>query len=148
MEFKLFICIHIHNVKRIFFLVLFLFFYFFPQKTFAAIVPVHTDPANNSSTDTPKLSWQYSGSCITPPASCFRVQVASSSAFSPNNSSTQNSPILLATPIGTKIGIDFTKDITTGADVLGTNSAFATPKTIKEEVKTLGTSENNLSKIF
>lgn len=60
----------------------------------------------------------------------------------------QNSPALISNPIGTKVGADFTKDITTGADVLGTNSAFATPKTVKEEVKTLADSENNLSKIF
>lgn len=200
----------------------FFFFYLFPQKTFAAISPVPTGPVNDSTTDTPKLIWEYSGVCVSS-GSCFRVWVASSSAFSPiardhyTNSNTyipkltpqkwywkveakdstgtwsdwsdvwsftlieptptptptpspspssistssprtsfptatQVVPSSLikttATPLATKIGVDFTKGTTTESSALGTNSALATPKINKEEVKTLADSENNLSRIF
>jgi len=65
-------------ISFLFFILLLLF----PQKTFAAIIPNLLSPSNNSTvTDTsPKLSWSYSGQC-TGSGSCFRIQVASSSAF-------------------------------------------------------------------
>ncbi len=83
----------------------------------------------------------------TPSPSPSSTSTSSPRTASPT-STAQNSPVPTSSPIGTKAGGDFTRNTPTGADVLGTNSAFATPKTVKEEVKTLGTSENNLSKIF
>lgn len=69
--------------KHFWVLFFFLFFLFGQKTTFASDPPNLLSPANNSQTSdtSPKLSWEYSGTCIES-GSCFRVEVDNSTDFS------------------------------------------------------------------
>lgn len=64
-------------------LVIFLFL-FSSSKTLALDAPNLTSPLLGSTTDdtSPTLSWNWGGTCVSPPANCYRVQVDDQADFS------------------------------------------------------------------
>lgn len=79
------------NLFKHFFLVIILIL-LWPQNIYAADPPTLTSPSDNSTeSKSPKLTWQYSGTCVES-GSCFKVEVDNSPDFlSPEKSTYTNS---------------------------------------------------------